>query len=153
MDFGAIWAMISPYLNVGTIATCIGVVVGIAVKVRTMVRDIKANADMTEIFKKSLPSELVVSVQKLTKNELDALTAEVRSVFVRAIDQNTALVKELAKAICSLKSIPDSIKQEISGYLSDYQPETTEAIKLEMNADMVAVSTEKKEKKPVEYID
>lgn len=153
MDFGAIWATVAPYLNVTTIATCIGVVVGIAVKVRTMVKDIKANADMTKLFQKALPSELVVSVQKLTKTELETLTAEIRSVFVRAIDQNTALVKELAKAMCSLKSVPDSIKHEISGYLSDYQPDTTEAIKLEMNADMVSVSTEKKEKKRIEYVD
>lgn len=151
MDFNAIWELIAPYVNIGTVATVIGVIIGIIVKVKSMMNDIKTNSDVTKLFQKALPSELVVSIKKLTETEMEALGANIREYCKTSIDTNTALLKELAKAMCAIKSVPDAIKEEISHYLSDYQPETTESIKLEMNTELMEVTAEKKT--PTLYVD
>ena len=152
MDFNAIYETIKPYLNIGTLATVIGVVIGIVVKIRSMVNDIKTNSDLTVLFQKALPKDLTVSISKLAKGEIDRLVGEVQGVFIKGLEQNTLLVKDLAKAIASLKSIPDSLKNEIAKHIEDYTPETTESIKLEMSEELVEISKET-EKVPQIYVD
>lgn len=142
MEFNEIWNTVAPYIGSGAFLSAVGVVIGIVVKILHVIRDIKNSADIQNLFKQALPKDLTVSVTALTKNEIDKLTAEIREIFIAAIKENTVLVSDVAKAVASLRSVPDIYKQEIAKHCEGIQTNTVESIKLEMSPELVEVKKE-----------
>lgn len=142
MEFNEIWNTISPYVGSGSFVAAVGVVIGIVVKILHVIRDIKNSADIQNLFKQALPKDLTVSVTALTKNEIDKLTAEIKGEFIAAIKENTVLVADVAKAVASLRSVPETYKENISKHCEGIQTNTVESIKLEMSPELVEVKKE-----------
>lgn len=141
MDFNAIYEVIAPYLSVSAISTALVGILAIVIKLSSLIKSARATFSSThneavEAFKKALPKELSISLEVLARTELEKIKAEfttaVEEKFIKQIKENTLLVQEIAKALCSLKALPDSIKNEIAEMLDIEKPETTESLKVEL---------------------
>lgn len=142
MEFNEIWNTVAPYVGSGSFVAAVGVIIGIVVKILSVIREIRNNADVQTLFKQALPKDLTVSVSKLTQSEMDKLTAEIKGVFIAAIKENTVLLADVAKAVASLRSVPETCKQDIAKHCEGVQTNTTETIKLEMSPELVEVKKE-----------
>lgn len=142
MEFNEIWNTVAPYVGSGSFVAAVGVVIGIVVKILYVIRDIKNSADIQNLFKQALPKDLTVSVTALAKSEIDKLTAEIKGEFIAAIKENTVLVADVAKAVASLRSVPDTCKENIAKHCEGIQTNTVESIKLEMSPELVEVKKE-----------
>lgn len=141
MDFNAIFETISPYLGTGGIATAVIGILAIVVKLGGLIKTAKKTFSSThneavEAFKQALPKELYISLETIAKEELAKIKTEftnaVEEKFINQIKANTELVQEIAKALCTLKAIPDSVKLEIAKLLDIEKPDTTESLKVEL---------------------
>ena len=142
MEFNEIWNTVAPYVGSGSFVAAVGVVIGIVVKILHVIRDIKNSADIQNLFKQALPKDLTVSVTALAKSEIDKLTAEIKGEFIAAIKENTVLVADVAKAVASLRSVPETCKENIAKHCEGIQTNTVESIKLEMSPELVEVKKE-----------
>jgi len=134
MDFTQIWASISPYVSAGAIGTVITATIGIVVKVVAAVKNAKTQLVETkamaiELFKTALPKDLTISIQKLAKNELESLTSQVTQIIneqiIEPVRANTELTQALAKAVASLRSVPENLRTEIAALVNDTALVTT----------------------------
>lgn len=151
MDWNAIYEAVSPYLGTTTIAAGIIAVLTLICKFVSFMKQAKAALSSTEseaikAFKKAIPESLYLQVETLTKKELTAIVEEIKTLvdekFLAQIKANTELTQAVAKALMSLKAMPDSTKEEI-GKLLDIKPkDTKEAMKVEL----LPVEEETKEK-------
>lgn len=141
MDFNSILSAITPYLNLGTIATAIVVILTIVFKVKKGLNEIKGNylsfdSEILKAIKKAIPESVYVNIETLAKSELSKITENINSVInekvLNQIKSNTELVKEIAKALCSMKAIPDTCKTEIANLLEIKDVETTAGLKVEL---------------------
>jgi len=148
MDFTQIWASISPYVSAGAIGTVITATIGIVVKVVGAVKSTKTQLSETkllaiELFKTALPKDLTLSIKKLAQDELTSLTASVTELIneqvIEPVKANTELQQAIAKALISLRSIPETLRTEISALINEPTAvTTTESIKLELNTELQA---------------
>lgn len=141
MDFNAIFEKLYPILGVtGTalfIILCLAVYLVIKHFLNKNTATITNMSDIAvEAFKKALPKELYISLETIAKEELAKIKTEftnaVEEKFINQIKANTELVQEIAKALCTLKAIPDSVKLEIAKLLDIEKPDTTESLKVEL---------------------
>jgi len=156
MDFNQIIEQIAPGLNITAIGAAVVAIVTFAVKVKGLFADLRKNSDVAELFKKALPKDLTVSVAKLAKSEIDRLIAEVRAEFTSAIRESAAIQKDLVRAMLSLRSIPDDLKNEIAKHYSDAKITTVETVKLELSQDIAEAAVEEAPLEPAQpkmYID
>lgn len=142
MEFNEIWNNIAPYVGTGSFLTGVGVIVGIVIKILQLLRDIKKNANFQSMFKQALPKDLTVSVTALTKNEIDKLADKIENKFIAPIKENTILLADVAKAVASLRSVPETYKENIAKHCDGIQTNTVESIKLEMSPELVEVKKE-----------
>jgi len=157
MDFTQIWASISPYVSAGAIGTVVTATIGIVVKVVAAVKSAKTQLVETkalaiDLFKTALPKDLTISIEKLAKTQLQSLTADVTQIIneqiIEPVRANTKLVQALAKAIASLRSVPESLRTEIATLVNDTAlVATTESVKLELNTELKAEAEAVKTKK------
>jgi hypothetical protein len=148
MDFTQIWASISPYVSAGAIGTVVTATIGVVVKVVGAVKSAKTQLSETkqlavDLFKTALPKDLTISIKKLAQDELKSLTASVTELInkqvIEPVKANTELQQAIAKALISLRSIPETLRTEISALINEPTAVmTTESIKLEMNTELQA---------------
>jgi len=148
MDFTQIWASISPYVSAGAIGTVVTATIGIVVKVVEAVKSAKTQLVETkalaiDLFKTALPKDLTISIEKLAKTQLQSLTTEVTQIIneqiIEPVRANTELTQALAKAIASLRSVPENLRTEIATLVNDTAlVTTTESVKLELNTELKA---------------
>lgn len=151
MDWNTIYEAVSPYLGTTTITAGIVAVLTFIFKFRSLMKQAKAALSSTTIaaekaLKKAIPKNLYLQVETLTKKELAVIVEEIKTLvdekFLAQIKANTELTQAVAKALMSLKAMPDSTKEEI-GKLLDIKPtDTKEAMKVEL----LPVEEETKEK-------
>jgi len=163
MDFTQIWASISPYVSAGAIGTVVTATIGIVVKVVGAVKSAKTQLSETkslaiELFKTALPKDLTLSIKKLAQDELTSLTASVTELInkqvIEPVKANTELQQAIAKALISLRSIPETLRTEISALINEPTITTTESIKLELNTELQAeAETVKKTKTTKVYLE
>lgn len=154
MDFNTIYETIKPYLGTGAIASAIITVLALAVKVLGVIKDIKKTYANTEnealnAFKKAIPNELYVSIEKLAKDELNKILDKVKEVvdeqFLTQIKANTELTQAIANALITMKTIPDSAKKKIAELLEIKEVKTTESLKVELLTGETETKVLKKE--------
>lgn len=151
MDWNTIYEAVSPYLGTIMIAAEIIAVLTLIFKFVSFIKQAKAALLSTEreaikVVKKAIPESLYLKVESLTKKELGEITEHFKELidekFLAQIKANTELTQAVAKALMSLKAMPDSTKAEI-GKLLDIKPtDTKEAMKVEL----LPVEEETKEK-------
>ena len=156
MDWNTIYEAVSPYLGTTTIAAGLIAVLTVILKTVSFLKQAKATLSGTEseavkAFKKAIPESLYLQVEALTKKELGAITEHIKEIvdekFLAQIKANTELTQAVAKALMSLKAMPDSTKEEI-GKLLDIKPtDTKEQIKVEL----LPIAEEKKTEKQTAY--
>lgn len=156
MDFNAIYEVVKPYLGTGAIASGIITVIVMALKAVKVIKEVKASFISTEseaikAFKKAIPESLYISVESLTKAELAKIKEETVKLiderFLKQIKANTELTEAIAAALVSMKAIPDSAKEKITGLLELKEPKTTESLKVELlptDEPVTAVKTAEK---------
>jgi len=156
MDFNAIYEAAKPYIGTGAIASAIVTVIAFAIKVIGVIKELRASLVSTEseaikAFKKAIPESLYVSVESLTKAELAKIKEEIAKLvdekFLKQIKANTELTQAIAVALFSMKAIPDSAKEKITGLLKLKEPKTTESLKVELlptDEPVTAVKTAEK---------
>lgn len=158
MDFNTIYQTISPYVGSGTIAMGIITVIAVALKISSVIKDIKNTFTSTEsealkAFKKAIPESLSVSIESLAKTEFEKFRQDfintINEKFINPIKSNTELTQAIAKALMSMRALPDSAKLEISNLLIGETPKTTESLKIEL----LPVETEKEQEKQTIYVD
>lgn len=141
MDFNSIVETISPYLNLGTIATAIVSILVFIFKIKKEVKALKGNYlsfdnELLKAFKKAIPESVYVNIETLAKSELAKITENINKVInekvLNQIKTNTELVKEIAKALCTMKAIPDTTKKEIANLLEIQDVETTAGLKVDL---------------------
>ena len=169
INFNSIYNDVLPYFGTGAIATflitAIALVVGIRKKLKDVTKTvdafmlkIKEDFEKTEnealkAFKNALPSDFAVNIEHLTKAEI----ASVKEYFISAINENwlnqiTAnndLMKAMANALISIKSVPDSSKKEIAEILKLHEVDTTDKLKVSLipvKEETVIKKVEEKEK-------
>lgn len=154
MDFNTIYETIKPYLGTGAIASAIITVLALAVKVFGLVKEARKTFASTEnemlnAFKKAIPNELYVSIESLTKTELNKILERVKEVvdeqFLSQIKANTELTQAIANALITMKTIPDSAKKTIAELLEIKEVKTTESLKVELLAGETETKVVKKE--------
>ena len=157
MDFNAIYEAIAPYLGTGTIASGIIAIISLALYAVKKIKEIKeafssTESEMLKAFKKAIPESLYVSIESLAQKELSKINDEIKLIvdekFLSQIKANTELVNAMAKALVSMKAVPDSIKNEISEkLLSDNKAiTTTESLKVDLLPENKKVEVVKEEK-------
>ena len=141
MDFNAFYEGIKNYLDIGTIATVIVSILSIVAYVTKSVKNIKDSFASTEnealkAFKAAIPKELYVSIESIAKKELSKITDEIKDIvnekFLAQIKENTELTQAIAKALITIKSIPDSYKEDIAKLLEIKDAKTTGSLKVEL---------------------
>lgn len=141
MDWNTIYEAIAPYLGTTTIAAGLIAVLTVILKAVAFLKQAKATLSSTEseavkAFKKAIPENLYLQIETITKKELGAITEHFKEIidekFLAQIKANTELTQAVAKALMSLKAMPDSTKEEI-GKLLDIKPtDTVQALKVEL---------------------
>ena len=171
IDFNTIYNMATPYLGTSAIALLFifliyafvkykGVVKTLKKEVSDFIAKIKEDFENTEnealkAFKAALPNDLSINIESLTKREI----AGIKEYFITAINDNwlkqmstnSDLTRAMANALLSIKSIPDSSKEEISAILKLKDVETTDKLKVEL-LPVEEVIEEKEAVKPIETI-
>ena len=141
MDFNAFYESIKNYLDLGTIATVIVSILSIVAYLTKSVKNIKDSFSRTEnealkAFKAAIPKELYVSIESIAKKELAKITDEIKDIvddkFLSQIKANTELTQAIAKALATMKSIPDSHKEDIAKLLEIGEIKTTGSLKVEL---------------------
>ena len=141
MDFNAIYELVAPYLGVGGTATVITVLLTLVVKVIGFIKEAKnevviAKTSVVNMVKNALPSELTISIESMVKTELakitTGITQAVEEKFLNQLRANTIITEEIAKALCSMKAIPDSVKNEILKLIDIKEPVTSQSLKVEL---------------------
>lgn len=148
MNFTGVWEAISPYINITAIITALSGIIAVVCNIKRTMTDINKRSDVTQLFSKALPKDLTVSVSKLTQQEIDRLIERLKPEFIDVVARNTELTECVAKAILSLRSIPDDLKADIQSRLTE--PVKEEKITLEMSEEFARSSAEVK---PKVYID
>lgn len=154
MDFNTIYAQVAPYVGTAGIAGLIVTVITVLVRLKQLftksglsLKELESN--VTNAFKQALPENLYIEIEAITKNELQSIVANIKTVvdekFLKQIKENTELMQAMAKALMSMKSIPDSAKEEIGKMLELPVTDTAKAMKVEL------IKPTKKEEKTTEY--
>ena len=126
MDFNSIVETISPYLNLGTIATAIVTILAFVFKIKKEVKSLKGNylsfdTELLKAIKKAIPESVYINIETLVKSELSKIVEDINNAIneniLNPIKNHTELVKEIAKALCTMKAIPDTTKKEIANLL------------------------------------
>ena len=180
IDFNTIYNAVSPYFGTGAIATFLVTAIALVIAVIKKLKEVskivdaflaklkdgfeKTENEALKAFKNALPPDFAVNIEHLTRAEI----ASVKEYFISAINENwlkqiTAnndLMKAVANALISLKSIPDSSKKEIAEILKLNSVETTDKLKVsltpqkeEMIFEKVEDKKDKKENKQVISVD
>ncbi len=158
MDFNTIYAAIQPYVGTGTIGAGIIAVVAFCLKAVSVFKDMRnsfrdTNKEAIDRFKAALPSDLTISLEQITKQELDRIKGEIRGDiienFITPIKANTELCRIMAEALACSKLIPDSQKEQIRDILAlpDEKVETTASLKVSLVQEE-AKKEEKKQEEP-----
>lgn len=152
MEWSEIWGLISPYINTTAIVTAVGVVLkivlGIRAEAKRTAQQLKNNMDVLATFKKALPSELVVSVEKLAGEEFSRMVEELQKTFIEPLEKMEESILAIARAVVCLKTVPEPIKQEILALMEENEkPQESEKIVLKINNEDEA-EIEKKDEKP-----
>lgn len=156
MDFNTIYAQVAPYLGTAGIAGLIVTVITVLVRLKQLftksglsLKELESN--VTNAFKQALPENLYIEIEAITKNELQSIVENIKTVvdekFLKQIKENTELMQAMAKALMSMKSIPDSAKEEIGKMLELPVADTAKAMKVEL----IKPTITKKEEKTTEY--
>lgn len=139
MDWNTLYLELAPYINLiivalggGGIGTLIYKVIKI---VKREIENIRVKTNIAEIFKQALPKDFSLTVEALTKTELDKLKAEIKKEFIKPLQELIELNKISAKALGNLRSVPDDIKQELSAKI-DEDIKTVESIKIELSKEI-----------------
>lgn len=141
MDWDTIYEAIAPYLGTTTIATGLIAVFAAIIKFVSFMKQAKAALSNTEseavkAFKKAIPETMYLQIEALTKQELGAITEHFKQMidekFLSQIKANTELTQAVAKALMSLKALPDSTKEEIGKLLNVKPSDTVQAMKVEL---------------------
>ena len=156
MDFNTIYAQVAPYLGTAGIAGLIVTVITVLVRLKQLftksglsLKELENN--VTNAFKQALPENLYIEIEAITKKELQSIVENIKTVvdekFLKQIKENTELMQAMAKALMSMKSIPDSAKEEIGKMLELPVTDTAKAMKVEL----IKPTITKKEEKTTEY--
>lgn len=141
MDFNALFAEISAYLGAGGLATAIVALITLGCKFGKVIKDVRkefkaTHSDAINAFKQAIPKELYISIESLAKGEFEKikndLIKEFKETIIEPIKANTELTQAIAEALMANKAIPDSVKTKIADMLKVEEPETVEALKVEM---------------------
>lgn len=155
MDFNSIYQAIAPYLGTGVIGTALVGLIGIFCKGIKAFKEMRStfkdtNAEAIERFTKALPKDLTVSLETITKQEFSKIkteiATEIKEQFIEPIKANTELVRAMAEALAISKLTPDAYKEKIKEMLDLPEVETTNSLKVELNAE-AAASEQKAEPK------
>lgn len=158
MDWNTIYNAVSPYLGTTTITAGIIAVLTVIIKAISFLKQARAALASTEseavkAFKKAIPESLYVQVETLTKKELGAITEHIKELvdenFLAQIKANTELTQAVAKALMSLKAMPDSTKEELGKLLELKPTDTAEAMKVELLPSEPEEKNEKQTAYPV----
>lgn len=156
MDFNTIYAQVAPYLGTAGIAGLIVTVITVLVRLKQLFTESGLSLkglenNVTNAFKQALPENLYIEIEAITKNELQSIVENIKTVvdekFLKQIKENTELMQAMAKALMSMKSIPDSAKEEIGKMLELPVTDTAKAMKVEL----IKPTITKKEEKTTEY--
>jgi hypothetical protein len=142
MDFNAIIDAAMPYILAGSGLTGTGLIAWIISKVVRIIADIRKNANFAELFKAALPKDLTVSVSKLAKSEFDRLVSELKAEFIAPLRELTLLVKDNARALLTLRSVPDDVKNDIASHFDKSPIPPAEVIKLELSKEIIEATKE-----------
>lgn len=154
MDFNTIYESVKAYIGAGGFATALITIFTVAFKLLSVAKEIKKSFTSTEsealkAFKNAIPKELYVSIESLAKSELNKIVtviAEiVKSEVLEPIKKNTEITQAVAKALTSMKAIPDSQKEQIIKLLElEDEIKTTESLKVELlpTSENVEVTTQ-----------
>lgn len=163
MDFNTLYEIISPYIGTSGIAlVAIGIIWFLLSAKKTLnslgISFSNTENEVIKAFKKALPKELYVSIEALTKKELgkiiDKIETLVNDKFLNQIRENTEIIKAVALALVSIKSIPDSTKIQIIDLLdSKEKVETTESLKVDLNSIEKEDMTKENVKSEVIYVE
>lgn len=108
-------------------------------------------SEAVKAFKKAIPETMYLQIEALTKQELGAITEHFKQMidekFLSQIKANTELTQAVAKALMSLKALPDSTKEEIGKLLNVKPSDTVQAMKVEL----LPIAEEKKTEKQTAY--
>lgn len=148
MNFTNVWEAISPYINITALITALSGIIAVVCNIKRTMTAINKRSDVTQLFSQALPKDLTVSVSKLAQQEIDRFIEQLKPEFIDVVARNTELTECVAKAILSLRSIPDDLKADIQSHLSE--PVEEQKITLEMSKEFTKVATEAK---PKVYID
>ncbi len=141
MDFNTIIEKITPYLNLSTIAFVIVTVLAFYLKIKNAISSISSkygalSKELKASIKKVIPESVYLNIESLAKSELAKITENINKVIneevLGQIKANTELVKAIAEALCTMKSLPDSSKKAIAEMLEIKNVETTESLKIEL---------------------
>lgn len=143
MDFEQIYNTIQPYLEGGSLAAIVTFIITVLAKLASCIKTVKENSNVTELFKKALPNDLTVSIEKLTRSEIDKLTAEIKADVIKPFTEQTVLLQDLCAAICSLRSVPEDMKKKIAEHCDTVSIPMQETIKLSINKGLEVTQGEK----------
>jgi hypothetical protein len=141
MDFSAIIDKITPYLNLSTIAIVIVTALAFFLKIKSVISSLNnkygnIGKQLSESVRKVIPESVYLNIESLAKTELTKITENINKVIneevLGQIKANTELVKAIAEALCSMKSLPDSSKKAIAEMLEIKNVETTASLKIEL---------------------
>ena len=141
MDFSAILEKISPYLNLSTLSTFVVTALIFFLKNKGVMSGLNNKFDnlanqLADNIKKVIPEKVYLNIESLAKTELAKITANINEVInkevLSQITANKEILKAIAEALCSMKSLPDSSKETISKLLEIENVETTSALKIEL---------------------
>lgn len=154
IDFNTVYELAAPYLGTSGIALLIIGLLYVFIKYRKVIKafeketkdflaKIKNDFEMTEnealkAFKAALPQDLSINIEALTKQEMSAIKeyfiSAINENWLKQITTNSELIKAMANALLSIKSIPDSSKKEIGEMLKLNDVQTTDKLKIELLA-------------------
>ena len=144
MDFNSIYQAVAPYLGTGVIGTALVGLISIFCKGIKAFKEMKntfkdTNAEAIDRFRKALPSELTVSIERITKQEFSKIRAEIaadiKEQVIEPIKSNTELCRAMAEALAVSKLTPDAYKEKIKEMLDLPEVETTNSLKVELNTE------------------
>ena len=154
MDFNTIYAQVAPYVGTAGIAGLIVTVITVLVRLKQLftksglsLKELENN--VTNAFKQALPENLYIEIEAITENKLQSIVENIKTVVDEElqIKKIIELMQAMAKALMSMKSIPDSAKEEIGKMLELPVTDTAKAMKVEL----IKPTITKKEEKTTEY--
>lgn len=156
MDFSTIYATIAPYIGTGAIATGLVTLVGFFFKGINTFKEMKktfkdTNAEAIDRLKAALPSDLTITLETITKQELSKIIEQIRETvkkeLIEPIKANDDLIQAMAEALAVSKLTPDNYKEKIKELLALPGVETTNSLKVELNTEKTEVEPLKTETK------